>query len=132
MPAKALDRSSSSLRVVAVPRAHQQVFLFRHQVDLAVRAAAGCIGGVAQAVLVAQFLLNTVIDFSDRQLPFDLEESAAGFPREALQNLLAVGTRRLRHPAPSAAPAHAGAAEACAVTLRVGEQNGVDQRVGAL
>src|SRR5271154_8518 len=97
------------------------------------------LGSVPEAVLIAQLFLDPAEDVLYRQFLGDLEEAAAGFLREALQDFLAVGTLCL----PSAATAHAAMMSAHAasaetaksvvpVCLRIGEENRVHQRVRAL
>src|SRR4051794_20338131 len=81
------------------------------------------LGRIAQAVLVAQVLFDDGKDLVDGHAPRHLEEPGAGIAGELLHHALAVGT----HDA-AAAPAEA----ADAVHRRIGEQDRVDQSVGAL
>src|SRR5271165_6378888 len=134
-------RGALRLRVVSLARLHDEVFVGGGQIDLVVaRAGDGLVGGVAEAVLVAQLLLNLGIDLIDRLFLRHFKEAAASFAGDALQDFLAIGMRGLlrtahsaARPAPTTVAAHASARIALvAVGFGVGVQNGVNQRVGAL
>src|SRR5208337_3571392 len=146
--------SALFFRVVSLSGLHDEVFVGGGQTDLVIADAGDSfIGGVAQVVLVAQLLFDLGVDLADRLFLGHFKETSAGFPRDLLQNLLAVGMRLLlgissasgtAAPAaspwdtPTAGPAHASAAHATviaalvAVSFRIGIQDGVDQSVGAL
>src|ERR1700739_1296848 len=121
--------------------------------DLVVLGAIiGAVRGVAEAVLVPQFVLDLLIDLIDRLLLADLEHASAGFLGNALEHLLAVrmfslgfGARRITSaapgiaasgiaPAPRAIDAAAPVAPASLslVGVRVGEQDRIHDGVGAL
>src|SRR5271165_1655207 len=134
-------RGALRLRVVSLARLHDEVFVGGGQIDLVVaRAGDGLVGGVAEAVLVAQLLLNLGIDLIDRLFLRHFKEAAASFAGDALQDFLAIGMRGLlrtahsaARPAPTTVAAHASARIALvAVGFGVGVQDGVHQRVGAL
>src|SRR5208337_2433719 len=117
---------------------HGQIFLFGHKVDLAIaRSGIRSVGSVTQAVLIAQLLLNLVVDSLDRLLFGDFKETGAGLFRNPLENFLAIRTRLLGvSPAPTAMPAHSPHAAATEpssspVALLIGEEDGMLQRVGA-
>src|SRR5690242_18911380 len=124
----------SPLRVIAVPRLHQQVLLFRAHTDAVIsRRARRAVRAIPQAVLVAQLFLYLRVDLADAVLSRNLKHARAGLTRDSLQHLLAIRLRD-RKTRISSAPAHAAPAStpAAAVGLLIGEQNRVYQRVGTL
>src|SRR5271157_4805948 len=135
------------LRVIPLARLHSEVFVGGGQRDLVIASSGDSfVGGVAQAVLVAQFLFDLGIDLIDRFFLGHLEETSASFSRDLLQDFLAVGMRGLlrvstaagtaAHSAttPTAVAAHASHAGIAlvAVSVGIGVQDGVHQGVGAL
>src|SRR5712692_7199362 len=105
-------RDSLPLGVIPVSCLHHQAFLFDGQADLA-EPGIGPVRRIAQAVLVAQLLLNAIVDLLDGLLLGDFKKAPAGFLRNPLENFLSVRTL-LRKPAatvraaalPASAPAH--------------------------
>src|SRR5271167_4395748 len=101
-------RGALRLRVVSLARLHDEVFIGGGQIDLVVaRAGDRLVGGVAEAVLVAQLLLDLSVNLVDGLLLGNFEETAAGFARDALQDFLAIGMGGLLRIASSAGTAHA-------------------------
>src|SRR5271167_3864252 len=141
-------RSALLLRVISLARLHDEVFIGGGQRDPVItRAGDGLVGRVAQAVLVAQLLFDLGVDLIDGLFLGHFKESAAGFTRDALQNLLAIrmgGLLRISTAAgtaahsttPTAVAAHASTHAArialVAVGFRIGVEDGIHQRVGAL
>src|SRR5690348_8098047 len=79
-------------RVVAFAGLDRQALLLGGQMNVAVAAVAiRQVGRVAEAVLVPQVLFDLLIDLLERLLLRNLEEAAAGFGRDLLQNFLPVG-----------------------------------------
>src|SRR5271170_544176 len=68
------------------------------------------VGGVGEAVLVAQVFLDLGIDGVDGFFFGDFEHAAAGFFGNLLEDFLAVGALLLRIPVAAAAPAHSAVA----------------------
>src|SRR5271170_1368784 len=98
------------------------------------------VGGVGEAVLVAQVFLDLGIDGVDGFFFGDFEHAAAGFFGNLLEDFLAVGALLLRRVASTAATAahsaavtsHTKSAGSAVVILFIGKQDGVDDRVRAL
>src|SRR5580692_3512506 len=144
--------SAASLpRVISVPGLHNQVLLLRHQADLVIAGfGVAFVGSVAQVVLGPQLLGDAVINLINRLLFRNFVETTAGFPRNLIENFLAIDAGfLLRSPvspaasssrktasgptaAVSAHSAASGAAKAVAVFVFIGKQDGVDHSVGAL
>src|ERR1035438_100370 len=104
----------------------------------------GLVGRVTQAVLVAQLFFNAGVDLINRLLLGNFKEASASLSCNLLHNFLAIGMGLLRI-TPGSAAAHAAAATHAAahsahvdavvpvsIGFLVGEQDGVNQRVGTL
>src|SRR5580658_9682520 len=108
--------------------------------DFVVADCVALVGGVGEAVLVAQVFLDLGVDGVNRFFLGDFEHAAAGFLGNLFKDFLAVGALLLRRiPATAAATAHSASvtahpesAGAAVVFFFVGKQNGVNDRVRAL
>jgi len=126
--------------VVAVAGVDGDVFFFGDdQVDFVVADGVTFVGGVGEAVLVAEVFVNFGVDGVDGFFFGDFEEAAAGFSGDLLEDFFAVGAVLLRIPTPAAAAAHPAssahaetAGAAAIVFVLVGEQDGIDDGVGTL
>src|SRR6185369_13126846 len=96
-------------RIVAFPRLCDQILLIHTEADGAIATLArGFIRHITQVVLVAQFLLDLLVNFFDGLLLGNLEVAPASFLRYPPEYLFAVYVFLLR--IPSAAATHAAAA----------------------
>src|SRR5580704_15483159 len=108
--------------------------------DLVVADGVALVGGVGEAVLIAQVFFNFGVDGVDGFFFGDFEHAPAGFFGDLLEDFLAVGPLLLRRIASTAAAAahsaavtaHTESTGAAVVILLVGKQDGVDDRIGAL
>src|ERR1019366_2453917 len=100
--------------IIAFPRLHDQATSLDGHGDSVKPEAVRLLGREAQAVLIAQFFLDPVVDLVDGRLPRYFEKSATRLARHLLQNLLAVRPLRLSL---RKSPAPAPAAEATAKRL---------------
>ena len=80
--------------VVAFPRYHEQIGRFGEQVDFTISGrCAGSIRRVTEAVLVAEFVLESDVYGRYRSLGGNFEKGRAGFARDAIESVFAVETR---------------------------------------
>ncbi len=131
-----------ALGVISVSCLHDLIFLPGRKPDgVIARSRILSVGGVAKAVLIPQFLLNLVVYLVDRLLLGDFKKTAPGLFGNALEDLLAIGERFLgvSPSAPSvpthtthSAPSIAAKSTSVSVRLLIGEEDGIDERVGAL
>ena len=124
--------------VIPVSCLHDQVFLFSREKNFVVTRCGVCRArGVAQAVLIAQFVLNLAVDLFYRLLLGNFEESAARCLRDLLEDFLAIRALLLGiSPGPTSAASahspHAVSTVSSPVGVLIGKKDGIDQRVGAL
>src|SRR5580692_4268113 len=107
--------------------------------DFVVADGVALVGGVGEAVLVAEVFVDFGVDLVEGLFLGSPEELAAGFPGDLFQDFLAVGALLLRVPStaaaaahPAAAPTHSKSPGAAVVFVFIGKQDGVDDGVGAL
>src|ERR1700684_336916 len=137
--------------IISIPGLDNQILLFGHQADLVIAGFSGAfVWRVSQVVLRPQFLGDAVINLINRLLFGDFVQTPACFPRNLIQNFLAVHARFLRRPsAPAASAATArpsstrkaaageadvrstGTAETIVLIL-ISKQDGVNHGVGTL
>ena len=118
--------------------------MFRGEVECVVAGGGvGLVGRIAEDVLVAELLVDVGIDFVEGFFLADFEEAGAGGLGDLFENFLAVGalfgaagiTSTVAPGIAAAHAAHVRSAEAAAsatVAFLVGEEDAVDEGVGAL
>ena len=139
--------ASLVLEVEAVAGLDLGVFLFHGEMELVVAdGGVGLVGGVAEDVLIAEFFVEVSVDFVESLFLGDFKETAAGSFGDLFENCFAVGARFFRAAGMAAASAahsaaahstttHARSAEAAAAAVAfflVGEENAINQGIGAL
>ena len=83
--------------VIAVAGAHVHVLLFGDgEMDFVVADGVAFVGGVGEAILIAEVFVDFGVDFVEGLFFGSFEEAAAGFVRDLLEDFLAVGTLLLR------------------------------------
>src|SRR5271165_1230042 len=108
--------------------------------NLVVADGVAFVWGVGEAVLVAQVFFNFGVDGVDCFFFCDFEHATAGFFGDLLEDFLAIGALLLWRISPTASAAahsaavtaHSEPAGAAIALFFVGEQDRVDDRVGAL
>ena len=134
--------------VEAVASLDFHVLLLHDELEFVIAdGGVGLVGGIAEDILVVEFLVEVGIDFVEGLFLRNLKETPAGSFGDLLENFLAVGTRFFGAPGIAAAssahsaatthptPAHARPSEPASVAVAfflVGEEDAVDEAVGAL
>src|SRR5271169_7237247 len=92
------EASTGSLPcIISVSGLDDQILLLGLKQDLVIAGSRVVfVRRVADAVLIAQFVLNRAVDLLDRLLFGNFKKSGPGFPRNPFENLLSIRTLFLR------------------------------------